>query len=79
MASHAPEPWDEDDVHRAAVIISPLRSSREEIEANARLIAHAPELLAALEGLVKAAINGRGVEPRPISDAVDAIRAARGE
>ena len=83
MSKHTPGPWSVDAIETTLVrgpdrypIADPERHFREitECEANARLIAAAPDLLAAL----KMMISDWDGEPEDIAEAQDAIRNAEG-
>ena len=59
--------WDEDGLHPIADVIDELNErSKEEIEANARLIAAAPELLKTIQA-IRARINGEWDHPALIN------------
>lgn len=57
-----------------STLICHLNSSSEEAEANAKLIAAAPELLEALIALINA--NPRGVDKKITNQAIEAIKKA---
>jgi hypothetical protein len=77
----------EDNLPHKGAFICKVTGKRERMEANARLISAAPDLLSALEGLMKRAVKDAehyapdGNEPiwAFISDASDAICKAKGK
>lgn len=97
MASHTPGPWEHSDTHIFALTDEHdevicradgvqdwrVTPDPERAAANIRLMAHSPELLAALEELADlydgedGSVGGRGAEA--LAQARAAIRAAKGE
>ena len=83
-AKHTPGPW-QIDQSGAGLEIRPSRSIhaitilKHGEEANARLIAAAPEMAEALEAIVEAGYRGDEINGKLLAEAEAAIRKARGD